>query len=119
MLALVLAISGFAKARHRAETHASIVGLGVSATLAPTFRWALPVTELLVAIILIAPATRLAGAIAAVALFGVFTVIIAGNLMAGRRPPCGCFGERGGAAISAWTLARNVTFMALAILAIP
>lgn len=115
----MLAVSGLAKARRPADTVASVVGLGVSEAVAPALRWALPGAELVVAITLVVPATRYAGSLAAIALFGVFTTIIAGNLIAGRRPPCGCFGERESRAISAWTLARNVTLIALAILAIP
>lgn len=41
------------------------------------------------------------------ALLGTFSVVVAANLRAGRRPPCNCFGQRSSSPIGRATLIRN------------
>jgi peroxiredoxin len=54
------------------------------------------------------------GAVAALALLGVFTTGIAASLIAGRRPDCHCFGQLYSAPIGWGTLVRNGIMIALA-----
>lgn len=55
---------------------------------------------------------------AALVLLGAFTLLIAQNLLAGRRPPCACFGVRATRPISWLSVARNFVFMALLLVAL-
>ncbi len=80
-------------------------------------RWLAP-TELLVAGLLFFGPTAYLGALAAMALFLIFTALIGWNLWQGRKPACACFGEASGQAISNWTLARDLVFMALAAIVV-
>jgi hypothetical protein len=83
-------------------------------------RWAVPVVpglELILGATLVSglgyPFTPLATVILLVA----FSALLVGNLAAGRRPPCACFGARSTRPIGPLTLLRNVGLLALAVLA--
>ena len=80
-------------------------------------RWLAP-TELLVAGLLVFGPTAYLGALAALALFVIFAALIGWNLWQGRKPACACFGEASGQAISNWTLARDLVFVALAAIVV-
>lgn len=54
--------------------------------------WAIPASELLIALMLVIPALRLAGLYASGILMSVFTVYIAAMLLSGSDIPCSCGG---------------------------
>lgn len=113
----VLGYSGLAKLGS-SKVAASARDLGLSAGIAPWVGRFLAPTELLVALMLFVGPTAYAAALAALAIFVTFTALVASNLLQGRRPACACFGESGGQAISNWTLARNLVFVALSAIVV-
>jgi Methylamine utilisation protein MauE len=78
-----------------------------------------PLAELGVAALLVV--LPLAGAVAALGLLVVFTGVLAGELVAGRRFSCGCFGGMESRPAGPITLLRNVLLLAAAgtIVALP
>jgi hypothetical protein len=74
---------------------------------------AVPVVELATAALLIVnPA---AGALAALGLTALFTGVVVGEMVAGRKAPCGCFGEVSAAPVGPATLVRNLVLAAAAV----
>jgi len=73
---------------------------------------AVPTSELIVAVVLVA-APQL-GAAAALAALSVFTVIVVVELLSGRDFRCGCFGGAHGQPAGWWTVARNILLSAAA-----
>lgn len=86
-------------------------------------RWSLPAAALLVfaeaaalALLLLLPVTRAAGALAAALLFQLYAVAMAANLLRGRnRIDCGCGGS--GQSISWFLVARNLCLVGGCVLA--
>lgn len=117
VLAAVFAVAAGAKLRDRAQARAGLEGFGVPQ------RWSLPALaaliagELLIAALLAAPDLRRLGALGALGALALFTAAIAWQLLRGRRPACACFGSLTPAAISGWSVARNLALIALAALA--
>lgn len=118
VLALVLALSAVAKLQDRTATRSSITLLRMPRALqAPWVAVALPVGELVLAVAMLAPwlpVVRLAAG-AALILFLLYAAIIARAMTFDPRPSCGCFGRIGDQRVSARTLARNILFVALAV----
>lgn len=119
LLALVLAAAAVGKLRRPGATVDAVRALGVPAALASAIARSLPAVEVAVAVLLVLPRTRVAGAVAAMVLCSAFTVLVALNLAQGRRPSCGCFGSAGTQPISGRTLVRNATLVAMAVMALP
>lgn len=70
-------------------------GLSESPFIAPfanILAWAIPVGEILIAVMLVIPAIRLAGLFASGILMSLFTVYIAAMLLSGSDIPCSCGG---------------------------
>lgn len=113
----VLGYSGLAKLGSTKVATAAR-DLGLSAGIASWVGRYLAPAELLVALLLFFGPTAYAASLAALALFVIFTALVASNLRQGRRPACACFGEAGSQAISNWTLARNLVFVALSAIVV-
>lgn len=113
-IAAVFAIAGLSKLASFVPTRASVVEFGVPASVALPFTVFLIASELAIAVALIPVQTAWYAAIAAVALFVLFSLAIAWNLLHGRRPACNCFGQLQPREIGWPTLARNVAFAAIA-----
>lgn len=117
--AVLLAISGMAKLAARSETRDAFQALRLPGWLrrspAPAL---LPWGELLLALVLVVGSgwVLVGGAVASVALFGTYTVIIARALRFDEPVRCNCFGALGSHDVSPRTLARNVLFLLLALL---
>lgn len=62
------------------------------ASFAGILAWAVPASELIIAGLLVAPATRLAGLYASFVLMLLFTIYIAAMLLFGSEIPCSCGG---------------------------
>lgn len=111
LLGAVFVVSGFAKLASPAAWRAQAAGLGtpsVAAAVVPYVELAVGAT---VAVQLIEPIP----AIVALGLLLAFTAVIGANLVAGRRPPCACFGAWSATPISWRHLTRNAAFIALAV----
>ncbi len=89
----------------------SDLGVGSPDTI-PWLIWAVPVGELMGAVLLLIPPLRLIGAFAVTCLLLVFSLVVTRNLLSGNRVPCNWFGASEEAPISALTLARNVGLLA-------
>lgn len=114
LLAAVFVLAGAAKLARPAATATSFAGLGVPA--APGLARAVPAVELGVAVALLA-APR-AGAFAALALLGPYTLVLARAVARGSQTPCNCFGATRPDPVSGVDIARNVMLGALAMEAV-
>jgi thiol-disulfide isomerase/thioredoxin len=106
-LAACLGIAGLAKLC--GDRRAAVTGLlpGLTGRWRGALALGIPVVELFVAVLVaVAPTARL-GALLSAGMLAGFTVLVAGNLVRGRRPPCGCFGVHDIRPIGGRTLARN------------
>jgi hypothetical protein len=90
------------------------MGFGVPERSAHPLVIALVIAELLIAALLIYPATQLIGAASALGVLTLFTFAVAGQLLRGRKPSCACFGALTQSAISWKSVVRNLTLMAVA-----
>lgn len=114
-LAAVFALAAAAKLADRAATRDALIGFGAGPRLAAPGTWALPLTELAVAALLVVPATARWGGSAALAVLAVFTAA----LVRAGQPDCNCFGALGGG-IAGRPLARNAVLAgAAAVVALP
>lgn len=120
-LAFLLAVSGIAKLRSPAATREAFTALRLPEVLrrspAPA---ALPWLELLLAVVLAAGVGWLliGGAVAALALFVAYTVVIGRALGFDEPVRCACFGTLGTHDVSTRTLVRNVVLVLLAVAAV-
>jgi uncharacterized membrane protein YphA (DoxX/SURF4 family) len=114
LLAGVLAAAGAAKLRDLPGSRQAMEGFGVPARLAPAAGIALPVVEIAIALLLVAPSLVSAGAVLALCLLLVMTAAITRLLVRGESPECHCFGAMHSQPVGRSTLARSG---ALAVLA--
>ena len=110
----VFAAAGLAKLADLGGSRSAVEGFGVPVSLARPIGTALPVVELLVAALLVFPATAVAGAVGAGLVLLAFTAAIALNVARGRTPDCHCFGQLHSAPAGWGTLARNVALLVIA-----
>ncbi len=113
-LAATFVIAAASKVVAHARFVEAVRAFGVPAPLARPAAIVVPAAELILAALLVATAYASWGALGAMALLGVFTAAVAVNLLLGRRPDCGCFGETSSAPIGTGTLVRNGTMIAAA-----
>jgi uncharacterized membrane protein YphA (DoxX/SURF4 family) len=112
-LGAVFVVSGISKLsapeRWRAEAAGMVSLPGVPAVL--------PMVEVGLGALLVAGWQRRIVALSAGALVVAFTVLLVVRIRQGRRPPCACFGTLSTKPIGWGHVARNVVFMALAVIA--
>ena len=114
LLSAVFLLAAGAKLLDPKGTRRAATELGVPEWLAATVAALLPLTELVVAVVLLPVRSASWGAFAALTLLLFFTAIIGVNLLLGRRPPCRCFGSTDTRPIGWMTLMRNGMLLALA-----
>lgn len=114
MLAAVFLAAASGKLLDRPGSEDATLALGVPGWLARPVAFLLPLVELGVAAALLVPASATWGAIAALVLLVLLTALVAGNLAAGRRPDCHCFGRLRAEPLSGGVMARNAILAALA-----
>src|SRR2546425_4963328 len=112
-LSAVFLIAGLAKLADLAGSRQVLRDFGVPAVLANSFGVLLPLTELVVAVALVAPVSAWWGALGALTLLLLFVVGIAFNLARGRTPDCHCFGQLHSAPAGWPTLIRNLVLAAV------
>lgn len=118
LLAVVFAVSGTAKLLDLRGTREAAEALGVPLPLVGPVGWSLPVVELGLAVLLLPRSTGRVTAVGAGLLLLVLTGVVIANLLAGRRPRCGCFGGLGSSDVSGRTVARNLLLVLAAVLAV-
>lgn len=121
VLAVVLALSGAAKLRDPASVDEAFTQLRVPSVLdRPWLRRSVAWAELaLAAALLVLPAPLSVGAaLASLALFSVYTVLIARAWRAPEAASCNCFGALTTGRVSGWTVVRNVVLVAFSLAAL-
>lgn len=116
ILAAVFAVAGVAKLLDREGSREGLEGFGVPARFAAPGAIALPLVELLVAILLLPVPTAFYAGIAALVLLLAFIGGIAYNMSKGRAPDCHCFGQLHSEPAGWSTLIRNGVLSLVAVL---
>ena len=88
--------------------------MGAPGDVAGPLVWLLVGAELGIALALVVPPSRIAGALAALVLLAITTTAVTVSLVRGRRPDCNCFGALSRGPIGASTVARNAVLAAIA-----
>jgi thiol-disulfide isomerase/thioredoxin len=113
-LALVFAVAAIAKLRDRRGFASTLRDFGLAGTFAAAVGVAIPAGELLVALLLVVPATTIAGGALALLVLYAFTLVAGGALLLDKKPDCRCFGELRPTPVGAGTILRNALFAAAA-----
>jgi hypothetical protein len=119
--AVVLVVSGVAKAGDAAGTKAAFTSMRVPAALGSEgVVRALPLAEIALGGLLLVTWGWVLGVVAAAttALFVAYAALVARVLRAGQAVDCHCFGSLGSSEVTRWTLARNAVLVVLAALAV-
>lgn len=114
----VFLVSGGAKLIDRAGSRESLRAFGIAERFVPSLVVGLPLFELALAGLLVIDGTARLGAWGALTLLTAFTAMLGWTLYRGRNPVCHCFGQLSTAPISRRTIARNLGFIAAALLVI-
>ena len=112
-LGLVMCVAGASKIRLGKAWLAQGRELGAPAALLPAVPW----FEIAIGALLIAQVATPVVAVVALITLQLFTLLLVANLGRGRRPPCACFGAWSAKPLGWGHVARNIVFMALAVLA--
>ncbi len=116
-LATLFALAGTAKLASRDATREAIVAFGLPRRFVPAAAFVLPTAELSLSAALFLPAAARWGAVGAITLLALFSLLIGASLARGRHPDCNCFGRLGAARVGWRSLLRNVALLAVAVIA--
>ncbi len=116
VLAAVFFVAGFAKLVDLPGSRQAMRGFGLPEKVAGPAGLALPIVEIVVAVLLLPVATAAWAGIAGLVLLLLFVAGIGYNLARGRTPDCHCFGQLHSEPIGRGTLIRNGVLAALAAL---
>jgi peroxiredoxin/uncharacterized membrane protein YphA (DoxX/SURF4 family) len=114
ILAGIFTLAGIGKLLDLKGSKKAVQDFGVPEALAKPFALILPLTEILVALLLLPIQTSWWGALGAVLLLAVFIAGMVSQLMKGKAPDCHCFGQIHSEPVSAKSLIRNAVFAILA-----
>jgi peroxiredoxin len=114
ILAAVFAVSGISKLFDLSGSQAAMRSFGVPERFTRAGGIALPIAELVIAVLLIPTATARWGALLALILLAVFIAGISYSLSRGRKFDCHCFGQLTTSEIGPPTLIRNAVLAVLA-----
>jgi peroxiredoxin/uncharacterized membrane protein YphA (DoxX/SURF4 family) len=114
ILAAVFAVSGISKLFDLSGSQAAMRSFGVPERFTRAGGIALPIAELVIALLLIPAATAGWGALLALILLAVFIAGISYSLSRGRKFDCHCFGQLTTSEIGPPTLIRNAVLAVLA-----
>ena len=114
-LAVVLVISGIAKAFDREGSRAAYDGFRLPARFSSIIPAALSFAELAIALLLLPPGLVPIGAGLATILFAAFSVLVTQSVLRGEAVHCHCFGLLSSAPTTWWTVARNLVLTGLAV----
>jgi hypothetical protein len=118
-LALIFGASGVMKLRDLEMFEGSLANYQLAPQwMEKSLAYVLPIIECAAAVGLLTTSTRAAAGPSLLALLTIFTVAIAINLARGRTNiDCGCFGPALRQELSGWLLVRNLSLVALAVMA--
>lgn len=114
-VAAIFAVAGVAKLADTAGTRKAIQDYGFSEGLAKWFAVVLPIFELLIVLFVLASETMWYGALGAVVLLTIFTVLMLVQLVKGNSHDCHCFGQIYSQAIGPKSVIKNLLMMVPAI----
>ncbi len=114
----VFALAGIGKLLDLAGAEKAVKDFGVPGNLAKPLAIALPVAELLIALLLLPVATAWLGAIGGFLLLATFIGGMIWQMAKGNAPDCHCFGAIASEPVSAKSLIRNIVFAVLAFIAV-
>jgi peroxiredoxin/uncharacterized membrane protein YphA (DoxX/SURF4 family) len=114
-LAGVFAVAGVGKLLDLSGSQQAVRNFGVPERFAKPAGIALPIAELIIAVLLLPVTTARYGAILAALLMLAFIAAIANQLRQGKQPDCHCFGQLHSAPAGPITLLRNGAFAAVAL----
>jgi len=114
ILAAVFAVSGISKLFDLSGSQTAMRSFGVPERFTRAGGFALPIVELVIAVLLIPAATVPLGALLALILLAVFIAGISYSLSRGRKFDCHCFGQLTTSEIGPPTLIRNAVLAVLA-----
>lgn len=112
----VFAVAGIGKSADLAGSRQAMRDFGLPESLAKPAGLALPILELIVALLLLPVATAAWGALGAFVLLVAFVAGISVNLARGKTPDCHCFGQIHSAPAGRSTLIRNGILALVALL---
>lgn len=115
ILAVVFLVAGIGKLLDLKGSKSAMLGFGLPESLARPAAIALPIVELITAVLLIPKSTAWWGAILAFLLLAAFVAGIAYNMSKGRAPDCHCFGQIHSEPAGPRTLIRNGLLGAVAL----
>lgn len=115
VLAIVFLVAGIGKLLDLKGSKSAMLGFGLPDALATPAAVALPIVELLAAVLLIPIRTAWWGALLAFLLLAAFVAGIAYNMQKGRAPDCHCFGQIHSEPAGPRTLVRNGLLGAVAL----
>jgi thiol-disulfide isomerase/thioredoxin/uncharacterized membrane protein YphA (DoxX/SURF4 family) len=110
----VFALAGIGKLLDLEGSEKAVKEFGVPADFAKSFAVALPVAELLIAVLLLPVSTAWLGAIGGFTLLAVFIGGMIWQMAKGNAPDCHCFGAIHSEPVSKKSLIRNIVFAILA-----
>lgn len=113
VLGVVFLAAAVAKLAGAREWVAQAAGLGVPRPVAVV----VPYAEALLGAMLVVQLQRRVVAWVAVAVLLVFTAVVLGQLVRGRRPPCACFGAWSARPAGPRTVVRNLLLVAIGVVA--
>lgn len=117
-MAVCLFAASATKLRHRTLFGESLAGAGLPRRAIKFLSLAVPIAELLSAVLMVIPATARLGALFAIVLLASFTAYIGRLLAQHNVVPCNCFVVRADAApVGWWAVARNVFLLSCALVA--
>jgi uncharacterized membrane protein YphA (DoxX/SURF4 family) len=97
------------------RTSARVRMFGVTESLARPTAIAVPVAELVIAVLLVSDATARAGGLAAALALIVFSTAVARLMARGEAPDCDCFGPLHSSRVGPGMLARNLVLAAVGV----
>ncbi len=115
VLAGTFIVSGVAKLADLPGSRKAVASFGVPERWAAPAGVALPIVELVLAVLLLPVATATLGAVGLLALLIAFIIGIGINLSRGNKPDCHCFGQLSREPIGRNTIIRNVVLAAIAL----
>ena len=114
LLGIVFLVSGASKIAAGPAWPDQARGLGAPAVVIPVVPW----VEIALGAVLAMQVAPLAAAVVALLVLAAFTTLIIRRLRQGQHPPCACFGTWSTKPLGAGHVARNVGFMALAVVSL-
>lgn len=115
LLSGIFLVAGIGKLLDLPGSEKAVKEFGVPKDLAKPLSVALPITEIIIAFLLLAANTARLGALGAVLLLGIFIAGMLWQMKLGNAPDCHCFGQIHSEPVGAKSLIRNIIFAVLAL----